>query len=281
MRSLAQQAFDDVPEVKVQGEMLQLAKHIIDTKRGAFDPSTFEDRYEAVLAEFVKAKLEGAPVAPPRKAREAKVVNLLEALRESAALSEQSDKAAAKKRAAPASQDPNSRDTPESELTAHVACRLPQEARFWGDARAEGARRSKDRQQLRRPETCREATALRSSPGDGRRSEKLGCDQRPKPRAGRKAACRSRRGPPSRLSQFRRRHSGRPIWRRRSDRMGQGRVDSRRRSAQGLCQGPPRFRAARRKARRTLASRAHGAKAAREARQLASHQKRRRICANA
>ncbi len=97
----AQQAFDEVPEVKVQGEMLQLAKHIIDTKRGAFDPSTFEDRYEAALAEFVKAKLEGKPIAPRRKARDAKVVNLLEALRESAALSEGREKPAAKKRAAP------------------------------------------------------------------------------------------------------------------------------------------------------------------------------------
>jgi DNA end-binding protein Ku len=96
----AQQAFDDVPEVKIQGEMLQLAKHIIETKRGVFDPSTFQDRYEAALAEFVKAKLEGAPITPPRKVREAKVVNLLEALRESAALSEKSDKASAKKRSA-------------------------------------------------------------------------------------------------------------------------------------------------------------------------------------
>jgi len=93
----AEQAFDDVPEVKVQGEMLQLAKHIIETKRGAFDPSTFEDRYEAALAEFVKAKLEGKPVARPRKAREANVVNLLEALRESAALSDGRDASAAKK----------------------------------------------------------------------------------------------------------------------------------------------------------------------------------------
>ncbi len=97
----AQQAFDEVPEVKIQGEMLQLARHNIDTKRGAFDPSAFEDRYEAALAEFVKAKLEGKPIAPPRKAREAKVVNLLEALRESAALSEGREKPAAKKRAAP------------------------------------------------------------------------------------------------------------------------------------------------------------------------------------
>ncbi|HEY8214751.1 MAG TPA: Ku protein [Methylocystis sp.] len=97
----AQQAFDEIPEIKIEGEMLQLAKHIIDTKRGAFDPSTFEDRYEQALADFVKAKLEGKSIAPPRKAREAKVVNLLDALRESAALSERADKKAAKKRATP------------------------------------------------------------------------------------------------------------------------------------------------------------------------------------
>ena len=96
----ARQAFDEVPDVKIQGEMLQLAEHIIDTKRGAFDPSTFEDRYEAALAEFVKAKLEGKAIAPPRKAREAKVINLLEALRKSAALPDQTSKPAAKKRAA-------------------------------------------------------------------------------------------------------------------------------------------------------------------------------------
>jgi DNA end-binding protein Ku len=94
----AAQAFEDVPDVKIQGEMLKLAKHIIDTKRGIFDPSKFEDRYERALAEFVKAKLEGKAVAPPRKAREGKVVNLLEALRESAALSDKAGKPAARKR---------------------------------------------------------------------------------------------------------------------------------------------------------------------------------------
>ncbi|MGD9541946.1 Ku protein [Methylocystis sp.] len=95
----AQEAFDEIPEIKIEGEMLKLAKHIIDTKRGAFDPSRFEDRYEQALAEFVKAKLAGEPIAPPRKGRDAKVVNLLEALRESAALSEQGGKPATKKRA--------------------------------------------------------------------------------------------------------------------------------------------------------------------------------------
>jgi DNA end-binding protein Ku len=95
----AQQAFDEIPEIKIEGEMLKLAKHIIDTKRGTFDPSKFEDRYEQALAEFVKAKLEGKAIAQPCKARDAKVVNLLDALRESAALSEKAARPATRKRA--------------------------------------------------------------------------------------------------------------------------------------------------------------------------------------
>ena len=41
--------------------MLELAKHIIDTKRGSFDAKAFEDRYEEAVAELVKAKIEGRP----------------------------------------------------------------------------------------------------------------------------------------------------------------------------------------------------------------------------
>lgn len=41
----AQKAFDDVPEIKIEGEMLELAEHIISTKAGEFDASKFDDRY--------------------------------------------------------------------------------------------------------------------------------------------------------------------------------------------------------------------------------------------
>lgn len=80
----AQEAFADVPEVKITGEMRDLATHIIKTKAGKFDPDAYPDRYEAALAELVRAKMEGKPLpkAPPRK--EEKVVDLLEALRASA-----------------------------------------------------------------------------------------------------------------------------------------------------------------------------------------------------
>jgi DNA end-binding protein Ku len=80
----AEKAFADIPDLKIEGEMLDLAEHIISTKLGDFDPSAFDDRYEAALADLVRAKLEGRPL--PKKAEPArdKVVNLMAALRESA-----------------------------------------------------------------------------------------------------------------------------------------------------------------------------------------------------
>lgn len=82
----AEEVFDEVPDLTIEGEMLDLAKHIIRTKSGTFDPSQFEDRYEEALADLVKAKIAGKPV-PIRKApaRE-KVVDLMAVLRESAGL---------------------------------------------------------------------------------------------------------------------------------------------------------------------------------------------------
>lgn len=80
----AKDAFSDIPEMKITGEMLDLAKHIIGTKRGSFDPSEYKDRYEAALAELVRAKLEGKPIPKKQPAKSEKVVDLMEALRQSA-----------------------------------------------------------------------------------------------------------------------------------------------------------------------------------------------------
>lgn len=97
----ASDAFADMPELKITGEMLDLAKHIIDTKRGKFDPSTFDDRYDAALAELVQAKAEGREIEKPKREAEKKVVDLMQALRESAAAADKAKKKA--KPAAPAS----------------------------------------------------------------------------------------------------------------------------------------------------------------------------------
>lgn len=94
----AREAFSDVPEMRIEGEMLDLARHIIDTKSGTFVPGEYEDRYEAALAEVVKAKIEGRPIEVRKPRKEAKVVDLMEALRQSAGVA--SGKGAASKGAA-------------------------------------------------------------------------------------------------------------------------------------------------------------------------------------
>ncbi|HEY4199967.1 MAG TPA: Ku protein [Devosiaceae bacterium] len=80
----ANKVFEELPQVKIQGEMLELAKHIIGTMRGKFDPSKFDDRYEEALAELVRAKIEGRAIKAPKPPKETKVVSLLDALRQSA-----------------------------------------------------------------------------------------------------------------------------------------------------------------------------------------------------
>jgi DNA end-binding protein Ku len=80
----AAEIFDDIPELKIEGEMLDLAKHIIQTKAGKFDPTEFDDRYEEALAELVKAKIAGREFKAPKPPKETKVVDLMDALRKSA-----------------------------------------------------------------------------------------------------------------------------------------------------------------------------------------------------
>lgn len=80
------EAFEDVAKIKVEAEMLDLAKHIINTKKGEFNPAKFDDRYEDALAALVKAKAEGKTLLKPKPVKISKPNDLLKALRESAGL---------------------------------------------------------------------------------------------------------------------------------------------------------------------------------------------------
>lgn len=82
----AKEAFDDIPEMKIEGEMLALAKHIIHTKKGSFDAKAFEDRYDAAVAELVKAKIEGKALPRKKAPLPSNKSDLLQALRDSAGL---------------------------------------------------------------------------------------------------------------------------------------------------------------------------------------------------
>jgi DNA end-binding protein Ku len=76
--------FDDIPNVKVPADMLKLATHILESKKGHFDPDRFEDRYETALNALIKANRAGK--APPTltEPRPSNVINLMDALRRSA-----------------------------------------------------------------------------------------------------------------------------------------------------------------------------------------------------
>lgn len=84
MRSDAE-VFEDVPPVKVDKEMLGLAKHLVETKLGTFNPTEMNDAYETALTELLKQKQKGfVPRGKPaERPGNAKVVNLMDALRKS------------------------------------------------------------------------------------------------------------------------------------------------------------------------------------------------------
>ena len=53
---------DDIPNLKIEKEMLDLAKHIVQTKSGHFEPDKFEDRYETALREVINKKAKGEKI---------------------------------------------------------------------------------------------------------------------------------------------------------------------------------------------------------------------------
>jgi DNA end-binding protein Ku len=75
--------FDEIPAVKTPADMVQLAEHILESKRGHFDAEEFEDRYEDALRDLINAKKAGkAPPSTPSP-RPSNVINLMDALRRS------------------------------------------------------------------------------------------------------------------------------------------------------------------------------------------------------
>jgi DNA end-binding protein Ku len=79
--------FSQIPQMKLPGEMMKLAQHIIQTKSDKFDPSMLEDHYRSALVRILRKKrpevrAHGPAVKPSRE----NVVNLMDALRRSIAV---------------------------------------------------------------------------------------------------------------------------------------------------------------------------------------------------
>jgi DNA end-binding protein Ku len=76
--------FDEIENVKVPPDMLKLTLQILECKKGHFDPSKFEDRYEDALKALIAAKRAGKKPPVVSEARPSNVINLMDALRRSA-----------------------------------------------------------------------------------------------------------------------------------------------------------------------------------------------------
>ena len=82
----AAEYFDEIQDVKITKDMLDLAKHIIEQKSGAFEPEKFEDHYEAALIELITRKRSGERIIDTARPRESgNVVSLMDALKRSLA----------------------------------------------------------------------------------------------------------------------------------------------------------------------------------------------------
>ena len=81
----ARAIFDDATAMKIDPEMVQLAKQLIDRQTTIYDPSDLEDHYETRLRAMIDAKLKGQGVdfAEPVESDRSNVIDLMAALKKS------------------------------------------------------------------------------------------------------------------------------------------------------------------------------------------------------
>jgi len=97
--------FDDIPAVKADADMVEIAARIIGQKEADFDPTRFHDGYDEALKEMIKAKQAGGKgVVAVAEPDDTNVIDLMAALKASlkgpgAAKSAPKTKAAPKKKA--------------------------------------------------------------------------------------------------------------------------------------------------------------------------------------
>ena len=88
----------DVPEygqttdVKVKPEEMKLAKQLVDSLTGEFDPKRYRDDYQDRLRELVEAKRQGQQIAETPEPQLAPVIDMMEALKKSLAARESAPK---------------------------------------------------------------------------------------------------------------------------------------------------------------------------------------------
>jgi len=75
--------FGNIPAVKPEAEMLELAEKLIEQKVKKFDPKDYEDRYEVALMAMIREKLKGHKPIIAAAPERGNVINLMDALKAS------------------------------------------------------------------------------------------------------------------------------------------------------------------------------------------------------
>jgi len=77
--------FEDVRNGDVNKDQLKLANTLIEGMTAKFEPEKFADRYQDALMELIKAKIEGTEPVVAQEVEVGRVINLMEALKQSIA----------------------------------------------------------------------------------------------------------------------------------------------------------------------------------------------------
>jgi len=88
---------EEAPRPQVRPAEVEMAKTLIENLAATFDPKKYHDRYRNELLELLQKKAEGEPLPEPKAEEGGEVVDLMEALRQSVAVTQKK-----KKRKAPA-----------------------------------------------------------------------------------------------------------------------------------------------------------------------------------
>lgn len=77
--------FNDLPDMKLDAEMVSLATELIGRKAGSFEPQRYRDSYAVALKALVEEKAKGHKITAPSEAipKGGNVINLMDALRKS------------------------------------------------------------------------------------------------------------------------------------------------------------------------------------------------------
>lgn len=114
--------FDEIPDLKADPDMLQLAEKLIEQKVTDFDFQKYEDRYEVALMEMIKQKLKGHKPIVAAAPERGNVINLMDALKQSLGQAKPSAPSKSKTKA-PAEAAPAAKAKPAAKAAAKSAPR--------------------------------------------------------------------------------------------------------------------------------------------------------------